>query len=361
MVINLVIATSCSCKENRKRKSGKIKFTESVQKLGNTRSFGIDFSDIDLDGDNDIFICNYIGTSMLWLNDGQGLFTLSGYNDINSDVHDAKIADLNGDKWPDIFVVNHHAPSKIYFNNGSGSFTESEQNIGSVIDFPQTIQLADFDADGDLDAIIHNIDSESRIWLNNGEGVFKMNKTAFGGIDCRGILTANFNDDPFPDLFISFRSKPDQIWLNEGIGNFTKTKREIGSQSGDIDVNDIDGDGDNDLVVAGDRISIFLNQNNTGTFVERSKIDAAAWKCRLFDADLDGDFDLISTYGDEGTLLWLNDGKGNFTSNGAIFGNMTTFSIECNDFDGDDDLDVILGHLEGSGGNTIYINESVEK
>jgi hypothetical protein len=53
----------------------------------------------------------------------------------------------------------------------------------------------------------------------------------------------------------------------------------------------------------------------------------------------------------------MNDGKGRFTSLGAVFGPERVFSIGTKDIDGDGDIDIVFGQREGSGGNAIYFNE----
>ncbi|MDD5427471.1 MAG: VCBS repeat-containing protein [candidate division Zixibacteria bacterium] len=57
-----------------------IAFVMRDKTLGNTRTFDIVTEDVDLDSDNDILMANYIGYSQLWLNDGNGAFTLKPPN-----------------------------------------------------------------------------------------------------------------------------------------------------------------------------------------------------------------------------------------------------------------------------------------
>jgi FG-GAP-like repeat len=359
-ILILLLSFSFACAENliTPQDTLDIVFTKSVQDLGDTRSFGIVIEDIDLDNDNDVFIANYIGTSRLWLNDGNGHFTLSTFSSITTEVHDVGIADLNGDNWPDIFVVNHHAANKIYFNNGLGGFSDSGQNIGPTSDSPDTIQLEDVDGDNDLDALIYNTDAPNRIWLNNGLGIFTMTNIDYGGSDANGMKLADFNGDASPDLLICFRTQQNQIWMNDGNGNFANSEQELGGDVNDTAIKDIDGDGDNDILLAGNIISVWLNQSNSGTFTESFNIAEGALKCKLFDADLDGDFDMVTAHIESGNVLWLNDGNGNYTSFGEIFGNSRVLSVECKDLDGDNDNDVVFGQLEGTGGNSVYFNES---
>jgi len=106
-------------------------------------------------------------------------------------------------------------------------------------------------------------------------------------------------------------------------------------------------------------IAIWLNQNNTGTFVQAHPyFGSASVRLKLFDADQDNDYDIISSTKENGNTLWLNEGNINFTSIEAVFGKTSVIAIGCEDLDGDEDLDVVFGYTEGSGGNTIYFNES---
>jgi len=80
-----------------------IRFELGLQSLGDTRTFGldiadVDIADVDLDGDNEVFISNLNGPSRLWLNNGQRNFVQSGQNfyaspTVSYDAHDAAMAE----------------------------------------------------------------------------------------------------------------------------------------------------------------------------------------------------------------------------------------------------------------------------
>jgi len=214
--IFILLLTLCAKQPQSPRNSDSTIFIKSSQTLGDVLTFGMAIADVDLDLDNDIFIGVYgnINASRLWINEGNGHFTMSsqqfGYG--NAVPHDVDMADLNGDSYPDIFMANHSGPNKIYFNNGDGNFTIGPQNIGSAGEHPQTIQIMDVDRDGDKDAYIYNSDAPNRIWENDGSGFFTERNIDYGGNDSNNQLLADVNNDSFPDIYVSLRSGLAQIW-----------------------------------------------------------------------------------------------------------------------------------------------------
>lgn len=341
----------------------KISFVKSDQTLGDTRSFGFDIGDVDLDGDVDVFIANYIGPSRLWLNDGHGHFTMSeqvfSANGGLSEAHDAAMGDLNGDRYPDIFVIFHNKPSRVFLNDGTGQFRESGQDIGGLKDYPQTVQLADVDGDGDLDAMIYNYKSTNSFWYNDGTGQFKQGDVNYGGDGSKGNLLVDLTNDSLPDMYIIMRSEPNPIWINQGDGTLVFAQNDLDSSPECVQSGDVDGDGDTDLILVEYRQMIIrLNQNHTGTFQSGSILNDGGVRATLFDADGDGDLDIATAHRENGNTLWINDGHGSFKSLGTVFGMERSFGYRCCDLDGDGDLDVVMCQAEGTGGNSIYFNET---
>ena len=86
------------------------------------------------------------------------------------------------------------------------------------------------------------------------------------------MALADVNGDPFLDLFLTLTDQSDQIWMNDDTGNFVNSGQELGSSTGyeHVSSGDVDSDGDLDLVVdyAVAGVKVWLNQNNTGSFIE---------------------------------------------------------------------------------------------
>ena len=339
-----------------------LSFSKGTQNLGNTMSFGLAVADIDMDNDMDIFFANLNSGSKLWINNGNGNFAPSAqmFGPSNAEMHDVGIADLNGDSYPDIFLIGHNGTNRIFFNDGTGVFTESEQNLSKNAN-PQWLLLGDVDVDGDIDAIIMYSRSPNLLWLNDGTGFFTLSDTGYGGNSAIKMRMADFNADTFPDMVLINYNKPANILFNDGAGNFTDSGQSIGGEIGDdnIAIGDIDGDGDQDIITSSSisgYFKVWLNQDGSGLFEEAGTYSASGL-VELFDADLDGDLDLITARFDNINSFWLNVGSGSFTSMGEIFENKRVLSIGVADFDADGDFDIVFGILAGSGGNRIFWNE----
>jgi hypothetical protein len=313
--------------------SSPIVYAKGKQSFGEVRTFGLAIADVDLDGDNDLFIANYIGPSRLWLNDGDGLFTDSHQRfEASSDqrAHDVAIADFNGDSHSDIFLVCHNAPSRVFLNDGSGEFVDSQQNIGAAGDSPTSVVLGDVDSDGDIDAFIIYARKPNRLWVNGGNGLFTRSDAEYGGRTAKVMTLADFNGDKFPDLFFGFLEKTGEVWFNDGSGNFRDTEQALGDQVGCdcVVAGDIDADGDTDLVISNfeNGIGVWFNQDGTGIFAEEgSRFSPGTIKTEVLDADADGDLDLIASHMETGNRLWLNRGSGQFTPTDQYPGNHLGF------------------------------------
>jgi hypothetical protein len=128
-----------------------------------------------------------------------------------------------------------------------------------------------------------------------------------------------------------------------------------------ISTGDINKDGKTDFYIGGGFNSngkIFTQANN-GSFTGKDFIPTSKFTedegSALFDADGDGDLDLLVTFGDMRFTdtskfyqphLYINDGKGNFTLNAnAIPSNVRTIAgcVAIADYDDDGDMDMFIG------------------
>lgn len=130
-------------------------------------------TDIDNDGDQDLFIGNLASpvkygmptTSFLYINDGKANFTKAGDNIIPLHllgmVTAAAFSDIDNDGWSDLIVTGEWMPLKIFKNN-NGKF--------SLMDIPlstglwQSLYATDVNNDGHTDILAGNWGWNSKLW-----------------------------------------------------------------------------------------------------------------------------------------------------------------------------------------------------
>jgi hypothetical protein len=149
-------------------------------------------------------------------------------------------------------------------------------------------------------------------------------------------------------------------WLeNDGNGAFTSVPdADIPSIGAAVDTADVNGDGFLDLVLGtSTTITALLNDGN-GDFAAVSG-PGVAYQLDLADMDGDGDVDVAAMGVSTDVYILFNDGNGNFTAV-LQYDHPVGFSdhILASDFDGDDDVDVIWAQSNGYQHET-YVNKNL--
>ncbi len=122
---------------------------------------------------------------------------------------------------------------------------------------------------------------------------------------------------------------------------------------------DLDGDGDTDLVVAGQaapRVSVLLNDGNN-SFAPYVHYNAGVYGVAMTGADLDADGDtdlaVVSSVGGVGTVsVLLNQGNGDFPFHVHYGVGSRPYGITSADFDGDGDIDLATSNDDS---NTVSV------
>jgi len=160
--------------QNQFDKTGKVEFINITQKSNSggeeySKSNACIFSDIDNDGDLDLFVTNRKASNRIYTNDGKGVFEdkteiLLGLDSDSS--YGAVIADFDGDSYKDIYVSNVGA--NVFYKNGKWGFKKKTTKFGaSIKGYSTGSALSDFDNDGDLDVYIANYLGASSALLRN--------------------------------------------------------------------------------------------------------------------------------------------------------------------------------------------------
>ena len=138
------------------------------------------FSDLNNDGNLDVFVCHDIAPSCYYLNDGNGALTFyqstvtpGAMNLATTTGNYASLfTDFDNDGDSDLFVSKCSGPPcELYKNDGNGIYTNVSAVAGINVTPIQTWSsaIADFDNDGDMDVIITASSGSHRFFRNNFE------------------------------------------------------------------------------------------------------------------------------------------------------------------------------------------------
>ena len=343
------------------------------------------FGDYDHDGYPDALGMDpslYPGPPVLLHNEGDGTFKdrSSLFPVPHLHVNGGRIfGDYDNDGDRDLFVAIGSTTRSLgardyLFRNDHGKFTEIAQEAGlsdSLIS-SDAIWL-DYDRDGFLDLYVGHLDypeaneANNSLYHNNGDGTF-VEVTSATGLDVEwytadsphigegtssGMVSADFNDDGWPDLYVSVEGWPSRLFFNDGRGHFyDATTSDVGGGSG-VDVGpavgDIDNDGDLDIFQPAvgwktgspyrSRLLLNLGEGQYLDVTEAVGLTALAEASvvfsRFFDFDNDGDLDLFTGIP---LVMFVNNGDGTFSERTFQSGLSGLYSV--GDYDDDGFIDV---------------------
>lgn len=241
-------------------------------------------ADVNGDGRQDLFIGGAKGTAASLFLGTQNGFTLKkdtafGKNQNSEDLASV-FFDADNDGDADLYVCSGGVEysqystdflDRLYFNDGNGNFTLSEQQLPVTGSYHSTsiVQPHDIDKDGDMDLFV-------------GERLVPLKY----GSPCSGFLLQNDGRGNFTD--ITQTHAPEL----QGIGMTT-----------DALFQDIDSDGDGDLIIVGEFMGIEILLNESGRFVKMKNnvlADLKGWWNTIEPGDLDGDGDIDFILGNHG-------------------------------------------------------------
>jgi hypothetical protein len=416
----------------------------SQKYLIETMGAGCGWIDYNQDGLLDLYLVNSAATRVytpqqplrgaLYRNNGDGTFTdvtdVAGVAAEGLFGMGVAVGDYDNDGFPDLLVLGY-GRCILYHNNGNGTFTDVTPHAG--VENPgrwaSSAAWFDYDNDGKLDLVIANYVDWSpernfycgdrgpgmrsychpddyhgqppTLYHNNGDGTFtdvsKSSGAGLKGGNGLGVVTFDYDDDGWQDIFIANDHMPNFLFHNNGDGTF----REVGYLAGvavsadgqfeagmGTDAADTTGNGRLDLIVGHLDMQLARLYRNQGdhTFEDatfRSKIAYATYHIstfgtRFLDYDNDGTRDLFMANGHvldnieryhadtryaEPKLMFRNTGRGIFENVSDRLGPdfqlpRVSRGAAIGDFDNDGDLDILVSNngqrpqlLRNDGGN----------
>jgi hypothetical protein len=260
-----------------------------------------------------------------------------------------KNAEVNGDGVMDFFCIGQRID--LFTLNGANivSAGSYDLNLGNEVNG----SAGDVDGDGDEDIVVFAAGGSYRVLRRVGPADFFLEPVASGGpateladIDGDGDLDGICcGGSGGTDIFINYVQSLFEISINDGTGSFADSFQIPSFGANEIaGADDIDQDGDVDLIAG--RV-VFYNVDGLRSMVP-SVISEQAYDLDLYDVDGDGDMDIHQSI----ASFDRNLGNGTLETVSRIVPTLPgSFTLEetgvHGDFDGDGDVDVIMTELHG--------------
>ena len=235
-----------------------VRFVEVSRQAGITvdgRGMGLAVSDLDEDGDADVYITNDRSANLLYRNQGGRFEEVAaeaglGYGatgQIEGGMG-AIAADFTGSGLPAIFLTNFHKEPNRFFvaagqveggdaaNRGDAPLFFDDHSLSSGLGFPSYetvswgIGAIDVEGDGDLDLAVangHVFDNAAelvagsafhmpdQLFVNDGHGFFATREFPGPPLSSRGVATGDLDGDGDRDLAIASCAGRLRIWRNQ--------------------------------------------------------------------------------------------------------------------------------------------------
>ena len=273
---------------------------------------------------------------------------------------DAAAGDADGDGDLDIALAMEFSPNILLFNDGEGNFTIDPAALPVTEHDSEDVAFADFDGDGDADLVLVSEDDRiDELYLNDGSGTFSDASERLVWRDVSNALAViDLNADGAPDL-LTGNVGINRALINDGTGRFVDRTDALWPQDGesrtqDLEIADVDGDGDMDVIVANEgQNQLYLNTDGRLVDVTRRDLperEDESREIRAADVDGDADLDLIVANvsfimsAPEDDYILLNDGAGAFSISMERFPEnaQNNFTVQAVDLDDDGDADLLI-------------------
>ena len=288
------------------------------------------------------------------------------------------VTDMNGDGLDDIIRLDNASSLEIEYQNTNGNFTRF--NYGSTGGSKWGLAIADVDRNGFNDLLTGGSYNGLKLYTANSNGTDYNPTTLTFNIFVQNLNFADIDNNGTIDIFACHDVGLSKAFSNDGNGIMTENNGLINAVStipsdnsgnyGSIWI-DYDNDDDLDLYISkcrlgvsnpndGRRVNLLFENDGNNNFSEvgpaRGLVPLAqSWSAAFEDIDNDGDLDCVLINHDITSMIFENDGTGNFTNITAASGIATSLDnlndggiqVIMEDFDNDTFIDIFVTTRNG--------------
>ncbi|MBI4604172.1 MAG: VCBS repeat-containing protein [Planctomycetes bacterium] len=268
-------------------------------------------------------------------------------------------ADLDGDADLDVATANRESNDiSVLLNSAQRTFLSevrypvvANAPNESMSSNPDPIVAGDFDQDGDIDLATKDgrfstssLDTAISLFWNGGDGGFLADPAFLNAGESGGLLAADLTGDGLPDLATVGQEMEVLVNSPQGFRPATRSPLPLGTFAVFTTAVDVDLDGDWDLLACGHRLVALRNRGDGALEIASDLVlNDTAGRAAADDLDGDGDADLVLSFPvGEKVSVHLNDGTGTFGPAKLELPAPSALDVALADLDGDRDSDLIV-------------------
>jgi hypothetical protein len=291
-------------------------------------------------------------------------------------------ADVDGDGLADLVSGHTNGHAYVWPGQSDGRFGSAVSSFSGTLDIAnldgrghQILGVADVNGDGLADLVSSHENGNAYVWPGKSDGRFGSAVSSFSGTldmanhDGRGhfmLGLGDVNGDGMADLVSAHDNGNAYVWPGQPDGRFGGATASFdgtlsianldGSGHYLLEVADVNGDGNADLVSAHDNghAYVWLGRDDasfggavssfSGTLDFGNIDDTGHYIVGAADTNDDGRADLISSHANGHVYVWMGQPDGSFGSAASFFGG----DFDASNLDGDGHFIVGLGDVTGN-------------